>query len=63
MSNPFEVTFDSECNNCSEEVREGELMFATEGEFWCEGCIPDKNICEECGDFKKADFNTCFNCK
>ena len=61
MSNPFENQFDSECQNCGEKVEEGEMMYAFDGEFWCESCMSEENICE-CGNYKKEEYDECYDC-
>jgi hypothetical protein len=63
MSNPFNTQFNSKCQSCGEEVPEGELMYAIDDQFVCEDCASEgDNICE-CGNFKKEEYDTCYNCK
>lgn len=63
MSNPFITRFDSRCGSCGDIVYEGDEMFAVDGEFICRDCADiNDNICE-CGQFKREEFETCFDCK
>lgn len=63
MSNPFPARFDSDCQSCGDTVEEGELMFAVDGQFICEECAEEGgNICPNCGNFKKEEFDLCYTC-
>jgi len=62
VSNPFENQFNSECQQCGDEVEEGELMFAIDGQFVCDVCAESgDNVCA-CGNFKKSEYPTCYEC-
>ncbi len=61
--NPFPNRFDSECANCGGDIYEEENVFADDGEFICEDCAAERNVICECGNYKKAGFPTCFDCK
>lgn len=64
MANPFEnVRTASECYNCEDIVTKGELMFAHDGEFICEQCAIDLGCVCGCGDYKKPEYETCYNCR
>lgn len=64
MANPFPNRFDSECQECGNTVMEGEFMYAHDGQFICEDCLPDENACPDgCGNYKKEGFETCWECK
>jgi len=63
MSNPFEAHFDKDCDDCGRPIDEGDETFARDGDFICRQCAEDgDNVCE-CGQFKKAEYETCFDCK
>jgi hypothetical protein len=63
MSNPFYAHFNSRCQCCGDDVLEGEECFAYEDEFICKECAEEANIvCPECGNFKKPDYDTCYEC-
>jgi hypothetical protein len=62
MANPFKTKFKSTCQSYGEIVEEGDDMFAIDGQFVCEQCAEaGDNICE-CGNFKKEEYDTCFDC-
>lgn len=61
MSNPFEQNFDGECPMCDGVVYAGDNMYCHEGEFMCEFCVPDENVCS-CGNYKKENFGSCYEC-
>ena len=63
MPNPFETQFDSECQDCGDMIDEGQPMFADKGEFICYECAEERDVICECGNYKKSEFATCFNCK
>jgi hypothetical protein len=63
MANPFQAKFNSTCNDCSGTVEPGDNMFADDGDFICEDCATDRNIICECGNYKKEEYDTCFDCK
>ena len=62
MSNPFEVTGNLYCASCEVKIPKEELAYARDGEFICEECADaDNNICG-CGNFKKSEYETCYEC-
>jgi hypothetical protein len=61
--NPFPSKFDSECQECEEMIEEGESMFSDNGQFICIACAEEKDAVCECGNYKKPEFPTCFECK
>ena len=62
MSNPFKAQFDSTCNSCGAEIFDGDDVYAVDGDFVCEDCAEENgNICE-CGNFKKAEYEKCYEC-
>lgn len=63
MPNPGEAYKGTECDYCGEEIEEGENVFFEDGEKFCEYCAESNdNICD-CGQFKKSEYKTCFDCK
>ena len=63
MANPFPNRFDSECQECECELLEGDTVFADDGNFICEDCAEGREIICECGNYKKKQYSTCFDCK
>lgn len=62
MSNPFETKFDSECQDCGAEVLQGDDMYVVDGNFLCISCAEiNGNVCD-CGNYKKDDYDTCYEC-
>ena len=63
MSNPFPNHFDSTCDSCGDDIFEGDLVFVIDDQFVCEDCADaNDNICPECGNFKKEEYEFCFEC-
>lgn len=63
MSNPFQATFDSTCDSCGDDIIENEWCVADDGSFICEGCAEDQGKLCECGNYKKPNFELCYECK
>ena len=64
MSNPFPAKFDSTCDSCDDPISEGDATYAVDGDFACETCADaNGNVCPECGEYKKEEYDTCYNCK
>lgn len=63
MSNPFLPQFNSNCNSCGDTVTPDDNMFACEGQFLCEDCANAGDYVCDCGDFKKSEYKTCYNCR
>ncbi len=64
MPNPFLARFDSDCADCGGTMFENDdEVFACEGEYVCRDCAEKRgNVCE-CGQYKKSEFETCFECR
>ena len=63
MANPFPTKFDSECAGCGETVYENDDMFYDRGEYVCPACAAEQDVVCECGQYKKPEFETCYECK
>lgn len=63
MSNPFPAHFDSTCDWCGDPIDEGDTTYAVDGSFHCEQCARDGNNVCDCDNFKKEEYETCFDCK
>lgn len=62
MPNPAPAYRNSSCDNCQEDIPEGESVFFDEGNKLCEACATDNDLICECGQYKKAEFKTCYEC-
>ena len=62
MANPFLTQFDSDCNSCGDTVDEGDEMYACEGQFLCPSCADAGDYVCSCGNFKKSEYQTCYEC-
>ena len=61
-NNPFPNRFDSTCDSCGDDLPEGEIVFAVDGDFVCLACADSNgNVCD-CGQFKKEEYDSCFDC-
>lgn len=62
MANPFKTKFNSTCDSCGDTVQEGDEMYAVDGLFYCHDCANENgNVCD-CGNFKKDDYEECYEC-
>lgn len=63
MPNPFPSKFNSSCQNCDNHVDRGDSMYAHDGMFICQDCAVEGFLICDCGNYKKEQFKTCFNCR
>lgn len=63
MANPFRTKFKSQCQSCGKKIPQGEEMFAHGGMFICEEEAEREDVICDCGNYKKAEYPTCFVCK
>ena len=62
MANPVEAFSGTVCNGCGETLGKGEELYLTDDGRFCSDCADDEgNVCE-CGNFKKEEFKTCYDC-
>jgi hypothetical protein len=63
MSNPGKAFSNTECDVCEEIIPEGEDVFFEDGSKMCESCADENgNVCPECGEYKKEEYPTCYEC-
>ena len=62
MSNPFLPQFMSSCDWCSDSVSPDDIMFCHKGDFICESCAAEKQLICVCGNYKKDQYNNCYDC-
>lgn len=62
MANPFAAKFKSQCQNCGAIVEKGIAMYAANKLFICEACAEEGGFVCKCGNFKKAEYDSCFTC-
>ena len=62
MANPFPAHFDSNCQSCGDDIWENDNVFVVDGQFVCPSCAKEAgNVCD-CGNFKKSEYDECFDC-
>lgn len=62
MSNPVESFAGTVCDQCGETLEKGDDLFLVEGQRFCEDCADENNNICECGQFKKEEYKTCYDC-
>lgn len=62
MANPYPAKFRSTCEECGTRVEEGEKMFAHDGQFICEHCADLGGMICDCGNYKKPQYDECWEC-
>ena len=62
MNNPSPAFKFTKCDNCDNEIPEGDGVFFWDGYKYCEQCARDEDIVCECGNFKKPEYEICYDC-
>ena len=64
MTNPFFIKGSKECFSCDEKQfqQNEDEMFSHEGEFYCSGCANEMEIVCDCGNYKKPEYELCYEC-
>ena len=62
-NNPCPAFLNTVCDICGEEMEEGDDVFFHEGDKYCELCAEEAGIVCECGQYKKPQYETCYECK
>lgn len=62
MPNPFLALKNTKCDNCDEYIDEGDDVYIHDGEKFCGDCAQSAGWICDCGNFKKPDFNKCYEC-
>ena len=63
MSNPVPAFKGSSCNNCGEQIDENDDLYLHDGEKFCTDCANKNNLVCDCGNYKKEEYETCYDCK
>lgn len=63
MSNPVPAFKNTSCDECGSVLEEGEDLFFTDDGRLCTDCADSKDYICDCGNFKKQEYGTCFECK
>lgn len=63
MANPFETRFRSRCADCGDDVDAGDDMYAHDEEFICSDCANALDVVCHCGNYKKEEYETCYDCR
>lgn len=58
----FTAKYDTRCTECDDDIMEGDPIFFADGAKLCQGCADDAGYVCECGEYKKPEFDTCFDC-
>ena len=62
MSNPVLAFKGTKCDDCGETLEEGDDLYLTDDGRLCQDCANSANYVCDCGNFKKAEFNQCYEC-
>lgn len=62
-NNPCPAFPNTICEGCGEEIEEGDDVFFHEDEKLCEQCAEQLDIVCDCGQYKKPEYETCYECK
>ena len=62
MANPFKVKGSIECSSCADEIENGDYCYYHEDEPYCEWCAEEQEIVCACGDYKKPEYDECYDC-
>lgn len=62
MSNPFSAFPNTTCDGCDERLKEGDDVWIYDGQKLCTSCAESEGWICECGNFKKPEFNQCYDC-
>lgn len=62
MPNPITAQWNNECEGCEGTIEKGEDIYFTDEGKLCIECATDEGYVCECGNFKKPDFNRCYDC-
>jgi hypothetical protein len=62
MPNPMPAYPNVRCNGCDIIIPEGENVYFTDNGRLCESCAGETGFVCECGNFKKDDYELCYDC-
>jgi len=63
MANPFKIKGSRECDQCGTELVEGDIAYFHNDDFICEECASEADVVCECGNYKKEQYPTCYECR
>lgn len=63
MANPVSAFRGVKCDACGERLEEGDDLYMTDDGRMCETCAGDDGYVCDCGNFKKQEYETCWECK
>jgi len=61
-NNPCRAFKGVKCDSCGEQLEEGEDLFYTDSGKLCLGCAEAEDYVCPCGQYKKPDFDECYEC-
>ena len=60
--NPSPAYKNTKCGSCDEYIEEGDDVFFYDDEKYCTDCAISEDIVCECGQFKKPEYDLCYEC-
>jgi len=63
MPNPVKAFKNTTCDNCDESLEEGDDLYFTDEGRMCASCAHEEGYVCECGNFKKNEYEKCYQCK
>ncbi len=62
MGNPVVAKWAADCEGCDTKIQEDDLMYFTDEGKICTDCAESEGFVCYCGNFKKLDFDQCYDC-
>lgn len=62
MTNPMTVYNGTLCQDCEHGIEEGDKVYFCDDMKLCVNCASDGNYVCDCGNFKKPEFDGCYEC-
>lgn len=63
MSNPCSAFRGVKCDDCGDEIPEGDDVYFHEAQRLCKGCGEKQGIVCDCGAYKRPEYEQCYGCK
>lgn len=62
MNNPCKAFKGTFCDNCKNSIQEEYSVYLHDGNRYCQSCADDINIKCDCGNYKKDEYDQCYEC-
>lgn len=59
---PFKAYRGQICSYCGMQMSEGDDLFLDDSEKYCAECADELDLVCECGEYKKAEYEKCYEC-